>query len=178
MRQGPTSTTIAHRRRHDILPVSLQRCHDSHMQRQRPTANTITVTGRLRASGKGFSQADDVIYRDRPRKTLEAQLSHRFRFNQHFDCAVDTWRDQDLLAICLVTETRGQGSSPCQWRHSRSVLQTQSSQVWHSPAKCPRQSPIDARAGAICPSTHGRGFASRPPCEWRVPRGRSRGSDH
>ena len=107
MLQGPTSTTIAHRRRHDILPVSLQRCHGSHRQRQRPTANTITVTGRLHASGKGSSQADNVIHKDRSRRTFEAQLPHRFRFNQHFDCAVDAWRDQDLLPIRLVTKMPG-----------------------------------------------------------------------
>ena len=57
--------------------------------------------------GRGSSQVDDVIHQDRPRKTFEAQLSHRFRFNQHFNCAVDAWRDQDLLAIRLATETRG-----------------------------------------------------------------------
>jgi len=58
--------------------------------------------------GRGFSQADDVIHRDRSRKTFEAQLPHHFRFNQDFDCAEDALRDQDLLAIRLVTETRGQ----------------------------------------------------------------------
>ena len=57
--------------------------------------------------GRGSSQADNVIHKDRPRKTFEAQLPHRFRFNQHFDCTVDAWRDQDLLAIRLVTKTQG-----------------------------------------------------------------------
>jgi hypothetical protein len=47
------------------------------------------------------------MHEARSRKTSEAQLPHCFCFNQRIDCAVDPLRDQDLLAIRFVTETRG-----------------------------------------------------------------------
>jgi hypothetical protein len=94
--------------------------------------------------GRGSSQADNVIHKDRPRKTFEAQLPHRFRFNQYFDCALDAWRDQDLLAIRLVTKTRGKIRHRV-WQRNRSTFQNRFCLVWRMPRKCPRQSPTDLR---------------------------------
>jgi hypothetical protein len=51
---------------------------------------------------------NSIIHKALSRRTFEAQLPHRFRFNQHFDCAVDAWRDQDLLPIRPVTKMPGE----------------------------------------------------------------------